>query len=192
MRISYQNALNVVESTQQEVSASASMAAEASLAFAEKGNAFNRAQAESALAVQAIKVAITTSLATRNIYAMLFDSYSNRKKELQASLEKKQQADILVANAQNAVNLINQLNDNAQDDLVLAQSNYEQASTALDTAERTARSLREQLSNSSSQLGIAKFNLQQTLNSLYVAQAAKEQADKATAIVRAQTSSLPT
>jgi hypothetical protein len=41
-------------------------------------------------------------------------------------------------------------------------------------------------------LGIAKFNLQQTLNNLYVAQAAKEQADKATAIVSAQTSFLPT
>ena len=92
--------------------------------------------------MQAIKVAIATSLAARNIYAMLFDSYSSRKRELQWSLEKKQQADILVANAQNAVNLINQLNDNAQADLVLAQSNYEQASSALENAEGISRALR--------------------------------------------------
>lgn len=114
---------------------------------------------ESASAVLAIKTAVTTSLAARSIYTMLFDSYTNRKKELQGTLEKKQQADILVSNAQNAVNLINQLNDNAQADLELSQINYEQASSALENAEGESRSLREQLSNSSSQLGIAKSNL---------------------------------
>jgi hypothetical protein len=51
--------------------------------------------------------------------------------------------------------------------------------------------LRELLTNKGDDLGVAKFNLQQALNRLYVAQAVKEQADKATAIVRAQSSVLP-
>jgi hypothetical protein len=40
-------------------------------------------------------------------------------------------------------------------------------------------------------LGVAKFNLVQANNNLFVAQARKEQADKATAMVRTQSSTLP-
>lgn len=38
-------------------------------------------------------------------------------------------------------------------------------------------------------LGVAKFNLNQAMNNLFVAQAAKEQADKATNLISAQASS---
>ena len=41
-------------------------------------------------------------------------------------------------------------------------------------------------------LGIAKFNLQQANNELFVAQAVKEQADKATAILYLESTALPT
>jgi hypothetical protein len=48
-----------------------------------------------------------------------------------------------VANAMNAVNLINQINDNAQSDLALASNSYVQASENLENAEKLSRALRE-------------------------------------------------
>lgn len=86
---------------------------------------------------------------------------------------------------------MNQANDNAQSDLTSAQNIYEKAYSALDNSNILVSKLRETLSDAGDQLGVAKFNLQQALNNLVVAQAKKEQADKATAIVRAQSSILP-
>lgn len=51
--------------------------------------------------------------------------------------------------------------------------------------------LRGDLSDAAAFLGVAKFNLQQANNNLFVAQARKEQADKATALIRTQSSTLP-
>lgn len=157
----------------------------------EANNRFINAQTETAQAAQNIKAAITTNLNARNVYKLIFDSYSEAKKTLQAALDKKQKADILVNNAKNAVNVVNQLNDNAQSELVVAQNAYEQAYSALNNANTVVSQLRGNLDDASEKLGVAKFNLQQTLNNLFVAQSRKEQADKATAIVRAQTSVVP-
>lgn len=157
----------------------------------EANNKFINAQTETAQAAQNVKAAITTDLNARNVYKLVFDSYSEAKKTLQAALDKKQKADILVNNAQNAVNVVNQLNDNAQSELVIAQNDYEAAYSALNNANTVVSQLRGNLDDASEKLGVAKFNLQQTLNNLFVAQSRKEQADKATAIVRAQTSIVP-
>ena len=48
-----------------------------------------------------------------------------------------------------------------------------------------------ELEDAKEQLGASKFKLQQAKNNLFVAQAAKEQADKATAIVSLSSSALP-
>ena len=104
----------------------------------------------------------------------------------------KQQADTVVAAAQNAVNVVNQLNDNAQSGLTVAQNAYVQAYSALNNANNVVSQLQGNLNDASNQLGVAKFNLQQANNNLFVAQARKEQADKATEIVRLQSSALPT
>lgn len=122
---------------------------------------------------------------------MAFDSYTDAKKNLQAAQEKKQQADNIVENAKNALNVVNQANDNAQSDLTTTQNNYEKAYSALDNANLLVSKLREQLGDAGDNLGVAKFNLQQALNNLFVSQARKEQADKATAIVKTQSSTLP-
>jgi hypothetical protein len=50
--------------------------------------------------------------------------------------------------------------------------------------------LRGESNNAKAAAGLAKYNLNQALNNLYVAQAAKESADKATAIAYADGSSL--
>lgn len=48
-----------------------------------------------------------------------------------------------------------------------------------------------QLSDAGNKLGVAKFNLVQANNNLIIAQAKKEQADKATAIIKTQSAALP-
>jgi hypothetical protein len=60
---------------------------------------------------------------------------------------------------------------------------------ALEDANEAASLLRGNLSDAANELGTAEFNLHQAISTLYVAQARKEQADKATEIVRLQTSS---
>lgn len=60
------------------------------------------------------------------------------------------------------------------------------AQKALDDANNAVRDIRNQFTDAKVSLGTAKFNLNQALNNLYVAQAAKEAADKATAIAYAQ------
>lgn len=97
----------------------------------------------------------------------------------------------MVAAAQNAVNIVNQLNDNAQSGLTTAQNAYVKAYSGLNNANNVVSKLQESLNDASDQLGVAKFNLQQANNNLFVAQARKEQADKATEIVRLQSSALP-
>lgn len=96
-----------------------------------------------------------------------------------------------MAAAQNAVNIVNQLNDRAQSGLTASQNSYVKAYSALNNANTVVSQLQESLNDASDQLGVAKFNLQQANNNLFVAQARKEQADKATEIVRAQSSALP-
>jgi hypothetical protein len=157
----------------------------------ESNNKFINAQTETSQAAQNTKAAITSDLNARNVYNLAFNTYSGAKKQLQGAQDQKQQADTVVASAKNAVRLVNQINDNAQSYLTKSQNVYQQAYSALNNANTLVSQLEETLNDASNQLGVSKFNLQQALNNLYVAQARKEQADKATQIVRAQSSVLP-
>jgi hypothetical protein len=75
--------------------------------------------------------------------------------------------------------------------LTAAQNAYNQAYSALNNANNLVSGLTGQLNGAQNDLGVAKFNLQQANNNLFVAQARKQEADKATSIVRLQTASLP-
>lgn len=154
-------------------------------------NLFINAQTESSQAAQNTAASLTSNLNARNVYNLAFRAYSTAKKQLQETLNQKQQADTVVAAAQNAVNIVNQLNDNAQSSLTASQNVYVKAYSALNNANNVVSKLQENLNDASDQLGVAKFNLQQANNNLFVAQARKEQADKATEIVRLQSSTLP-
>lgn len=163
----------------------------ATAALKTANNKFINAQTEAAQAAQNTKASITSNLNSRNVYNLAFNTYSEAKKQLQVAQSQKQQADTVVATARNAVNLVNQINDNAQAALTTSQNVYTRSYSALNNANALVSHLQEELGDASDQLGVAKFNLQQAMNNLFVAQARKEQADKATAIVRAQSSRLP-
>ena len=113
------------------------------------------------------------------------------KKDLQDAINKKGKADIVVINAKNALDIVGQANNDAVAALHMAQRNYELAYSALDNANILVSRVRTELAAADNKLGVAKFNLLQALNNLYVAQALKEQADKATNLVRLQTAALP-
>lgn len=152
---------------------------------------FINAQAETAQAAQNAKAALALNLNSRNVYNLAFGELAEKKKALQLAIDQKAKADIVVTNAKNAVTIINQANDDALAALTMAQRNYELAYSALDNANRLVSKVRAELAVADNKLGVAKFNLLQALNNLYVAQARKEQADKSTNIVRMQTATLP-
>ena len=152
---------------------------------------FINAQTKTAQAAQNAKAALSLNLNARNVYSLAFEELVGKKKALQLAIDQKGKADIVVANAKNALDVINQANDDALSALRSAQRHYELAYSALDNANRLVSKIRAELAVADNKLGVAKFNLLQSLNNLYVAQARKEQADKSTNIVRMQTATLP-
>lgn len=83
------------------------------------------------------------------------------------------------------------INSNAQAALIMSQDTYQKAFSAFNNSLIAASNIASQLKDADYALGVAKFNLQQATNTLFVAQAAKEQADKLTAIITTQSSTLP-
>ena len=164
---------------------------DADIALQRANNVFINAQTETAQAAQNAKAALTLNLNARNVYNLAFGELTDKKQLLQVALDQKARADIVVANAKNALRVINQANDDAIAALSIVQRNYETAYSALGNANRLVSKIRAELAVADNQLGVAKFNLLQALNNLYVAQARKAQADKATTIVRLQTATLP-
>jgi hypothetical protein len=152
---------------------------------------FINAQAESSQAAQNAKAALTAALNAQNVYNLVFNAYGQAKKILSEAQDQKLQADLVVQAARNALNLATQVNSNAQSDLTVAQDIYKKAYSALDNANNLVSILTEQLNDAGNNLGVAKFNLVQANNNLFVAQAKKEQADKATAIIKTQSVALP-
>ena len=190
-KTSYKNSQDVTKNARDNLHDAEDVFGKATAALKTANNQFINAQTEAAQAAQNTKASITSNLNSRNVYSLAFSTYSEAKKQLQVAQTHKQQADTVVATARNAVNLVNQLNDNAQAALTTSQNVYTRAYSALNNANSLVSHLQGQLGDASDQLGVAKFNLQQAMNNLFVAQARKEQADKATAIVRAQSSRLP-
>ena len=159
--------------------------------FEEANNVFINAEAQTSQAAQNAKAALTAALNAQNVYNLAFRTYKSAKKILAASLDKKTQADLVVNAARNALNLAIQVNDEAQSSHKVAVDVYRKMYSALDNANFLVSKLRAKLQDAMDRLGVAKFNLQQANNNLFVAQARKEQADKATAIVKTQSSTLP-
>ena len=156
-----------------------------------RNNEFINAQTETAQAAQNAKAALSLNLNARNVYNLAFGELNDKKAALQKALDEKAKADTVVANAKNALVVVSQANDDAVAALNMAQRTYELAYSALDNANILVSKTRAELAVADNKLGVAKFNLLQALNNLYVAQARKEQADKSTNIVRMQTATLP-
>lgn len=185
------NALRVVTDAKNDLEATQKKFEIATNKLGAANDAFINAEAQTSQATQNAKAALTAALNAQNVYNLAFNTYTNAKKILADSLDKKTQANLVVDAARNALNLATQVNDGALSDLTSAQDKYKHAFSALDNANALVSNLRSQLEDAGAQLGVAKFNLVQANNNLFVAQARKEQADKATAMVRTQSSTLP-
>ena len=185
------NARKVVASTKQDLIIAQKKFDLATMKFEEYNNIFINAEAQTSQAAQNAKAALTAALNAQNVYNLAFQTYTKSKKILSDALDKKQQADLVVNAARNALNLAIQVNDEAQADLTVSHDNYKKAYSALDNANALVSKLRGQLQAAADMLGVAKFNLQQSNNNLFVAQARKAEADKATEMVKSQSSTLP-
>jgi chromosome segregation ATPase len=122
----------------------------------------------------------------QNAYNIAWTNVQTSKAALDAANNALIQANADVVNAQNAVGLATQANDDAQNNLNVADAALTAAQHTLEDANAAVAALNAQFSEAATALGGAKFNYTQALNNLFVAQAAKEESDKAIAIAYAQ------
>jgi multidrug efflux pump subunit AcrA (membrane-fusion protein) len=108
------------------------------------------------------------------------------KAALDAANDKLREATQTVANAHNNVDLATQANDDAITQLKVADAALAAAQHELEDANKAVADLRASYTGVKNDLGVANFNLQQALNNLFVAQAAKAAADKAVELAYAQ------
>lgn len=122
----------------------------------------------------------------QNAYNLAWANVQSAKSALDSANNVLLQAKADAVNAQNAVGLATQANDDAQTNLNVADAALTAAQHALQDANAAVADLNAQSSDAGTALGTAKFNYNQALNQLYVAQAAKAESDKALAIAYAQ------
>jgi len=167
--------------------------AKAQTTFDTATSAFNAANAAYTKAINDLTAAqgvynsaVANVKDAQNAYNIAWTNVQNAKAELDDANNKLQDANAKVTNAKNQVELATQANDDAQTGLNIADAALAAAQHTLEEANHAVGDLRGQFNTAKTALGAAKFNLTQALNNLYVAQAAKEAADKATAIAYAQ------
>jgi predicted nucleic acid-binding Zn-ribbon protein len=93
-----------------------------------------------------------------------------------------------VTSAFDGRDIANFQNDAANSAYNSATDTLNKALQALQAANTTVFDLQQQASQAKNELGAAEFNLNQAMNTLFVAQAAKEQSDKALLLASVQIS----
>jgi hypothetical protein len=121
-----------------------------------------------------------------------FKEVSDAKKVLQAFSNNNSVIGFNVNNAFDEKDIANFQNDAANSAYNTSTSSLKKALQDLQAANSTVYELQLQAAEAKHYLGQAEFNLVQAMNALFVAQAAKEQSDKAILIASAQSSQLPT
>lgn len=180
------NANASVASAQQKLDAAQAAFDAAQKALAAATASFNSANIALATAQAAVQAAQAAKADALNAYNLAFKLVQYAKKALVAAQQALDIDNQAVTDAHNAVGLATQANDDAQTGFNVADAEYKAAIHNVKDSNAEAVHLSDQTLAAKSDLGVAQFNLQQALNQLYVAQAAKEAADKATAIAQAQ------
>lgn len=186
-------ATTAVKNAQDNLKAAEANLAAAQASFDRSSAAFKKATDAYTVAKNALsqaeldhKNAVDAFLAAENANNIAWNNVQDRKLALDAANDKWLDTNQTVANARNNLDLTATANDDAITQLKIADSALTAAQKTLEEANKLVAALRAEWSTSSSSLGTAKFNLQQALNNLFVAQAAKAAADKAVAIAFAQ------
>lgn len=139
-----------------------------------------------AKAEAALRDANTQKATAQEEYKRAYDNLENAKTQLEDAKTRKQQADQAVKAAQDALELAQQARDDADNDLKQADFNLDKAEKALDAALKKVATIRERYNHAKDDLSAAQWDWETALNKLYVAQARKETADRASAIALAE------
>ena len=154
-------------------------------------NAFSAAQNEVYQAALATKERLTENLDAYLTFNLTFQTYQMAKKIIQKQLDRKTMSDVVVQMASNQASLARTVNDNALKKLNEAQDKYRKSNSVFNSVLKEAVGLGYSFEAARDQLGVAKFSLRQAKDKLLVAQAAKKEADKATAIIAMTSAALP-
>ena len=180
------NANAVLAAAQENLAKAQATFDKTSAAFQAATDAYTKALQELTQSQANYNRAVAAVKDAQNAYNIAWNNVQNAKAELDDANNKLQEANAKVTNTQNQVDLATQANDDAHTALNVADAALTAAQHTLEDANKAVSDLRGEANSAKSALGSAKFNLNQALSNLYVAQAAKEAADKATAIAYAQ------
>lgn len=158
----------------------------ASKAVSEAEDNLILAKAAYSKAEQALIDAKTQRAAAEQEYKRAYDALEAAKTQLEDARARKAQADQAVKAAQDTLELAQQARDDAENDLKQADFNLENAEKALDAALKKVAAIREKFNIAKDELSAAQWDWETALNKLYVSQARKETADRASAIALAE------
>ena len=148
-----------------------------------------KAKAAYSKADQTLIDAKTQRAAAEQEYKRAYDNLEAAKTQLEDARARKAQADQAVKAAQDALEIATQARDDADNALKQADFALVNAEKALDAALRKVAAIREKFNVAKDELSAAQWDWETVLNKLYVAQARKETADRASAIALAEGSS---
>lgn len=180
------NANAVLAAAEETLAAAQAAFAKATANFNAASDAYTKAKNELTQAQADYNTAVANVKDAQNAYGIAWADVQAAKAALDDARDKLIQANAAVDNAQNAVGLATQANDDAQASLNVADAALTAAEKNLRDANADVASVSLLFSDASTKLGVAKFNHNQALNRLYVAQAAKAESDRALAIAYAQ------
>lgn len=150
------------------------------------GDALVEAKAQMQKCEEELRAANTQKDAAQEEYDRAFTDLENANTQLEDAKIRKEFADEAVKAAKDALELAQQARDDAEADLNRADYNLELAEKALEAALFKVASIRAKLEAAKSALGDSKWEWEIVINKLYVAQARKEAADRASAIALAE------
>lgn len=139
-------------------------------------------------AVNSLSFDKVNAKAAQDAYDLSFTNLISQQSILQSAKSFITSSSQSIANANNTLGVITQANTYATSALMKASTSIDKAVLALSKANFNVAVVRNQTNQAALDLGASKFNLQQAMNNLYVAQAVKQQADKASTLIQTQSS----
>ena len=137
-------------------------------------------------AEEKLRTTKTVRDAAQNEYKRSFADLEDAKGDLEAAKRRKELTDISVVNAKDSLLLVQQARDDANSMLNKADFVLKNAEANLNRVLDKLAAIRSLYVTAKTELGQAQWNFETALNKLYISQARKETADRASAIALAE------
>jgi chromosome segregation ATPase len=160
--------------------------AEAQIAVSAAEDKLVGAQDQLRNAQEKLRTAQTAKDAAQNEYKRAFADLEDARGDLEAAKRRKELADLAVVQAKDALSIVQQARDDSVAALNAADFALKAAEVKLNKVLDKLAGVRSLYVAAKTELGTAQWNYETALNKLYVAQARKETADRASAIALAQ------